>query len=339
MAPALALPRQYGYGSGMRALGWVTLSVTVALGCATVDDGFHARAVQGCHSDAECAGLAAEAENRFRTCSDANRECWHERDDMFTAHGWQNRQRITDAAATQALAESDLVAASGEAQRLDALGDSCEDIAALAAVQAGPNRPALVADVFHKTAAQRREARVRVLSSRVLAMVSAQIPIGDTVAARASVRGIVEVARDLADQIRCYDASAADQQLAEIDHYVAGFYRAVSAEEWCQASAACTNARTHDANEAKAASVAKQLCTTLAERKDYSDSVGESLAAIARERRNPAGVVDLHVLHELGEQVQDGRDGVARDNGMIASLRSQYVTLVHRVYNEKGCPR
>jgi hypothetical protein len=57
----------------------------------------------------------------------------------------------------------------------------------------------------------------------------------------------------------------------------------------------------------------------------------EAKRQIAHEKSNPGGVVDLVMLHDLGERMQ-------MDDNNIANLKSQYLATAHRPFNG-ACPK
>ena len=139
------------------------------------------------------------------------------------------------------------------------------------------------------------------------------------------VRGSIERGKADAVHIRCLQADPAnedgfrlvrglDVSEERVDKWAADVEAKLAIELTCRASGECMARR-----------VGPQICQPLADRR-------EALQQIAAERANPAGVVSLTTLHDLGERVQI-------DNGMITRLKAQYVSLVHRAFNEASCPK
>jgi hypothetical protein len=139
------------------------------------------------------------------------------------------------------------------------------------------------------------------------------------------VRPSLERVKEHAVHIRCLQADAANQDGFRLVHgldvteerintWAADVEAKLTTELACRASGECMAKR-----------VGPQICAPLADRR-------EALQQIAAERANPAGVINLATLHDLGERVQI-------DNGMITRLKAQYVSLVHRPFNEASCPR
>lgn len=89
-------------------------------------------------------------------------------------------------------------------------------------------------------------------------------------------------------------------------------------ESKCRASPECMAKRVIDGT-------GPEMCPIIADR-------NEALRQIAAERANPAGVVNLATLHDLGERVQI-------DNSNIAKLKAEYARAAKRPFNEGSCPR
>ncbi len=90
---------------------------------------------------------------------------------------------------------------------------------------------------------------------------------------------------------------------------------AVAAEiSTCRANPQCTWVR-----------VSVPLCTALKDKRDYQQDM-------AKEKANPAGVVNLKYLHDLGQQIQ-----LADEN--IAMFRKDYREQMRRPFNESACPK
>ena len=139
------------------------------------------------------------------------------------------------------------------------------------------------------------------------------------------VRASIERIKEHAVHIRCLQADAANQDgfrlvkgldvgEERVNKWATDVEAKLATEQTCRASGECMANR-----------VGPQLCAPLADRR-------EALQQIAAERANPAGVVSLSTLHDLGERVQI-------DNGIITRLKAQYVSLVHRPFNEASCPK
>ena len=70
---------------------------------------------------------------------------------------------------------------------------------------------------------------------------------------------------------------------------------------------------------------AKPICETLGDRRSM-------VRQLAVERSNPAGVVDLRLLHNLGERIQ-------ADDRLLAEHRAEYVAIMHKPFDESSCPK
>jgi len=123
---------------------------------------------------------------------------------------------------------------------------------------------------------------------------------------------VVKPVLDLQAQLRQYDADAADKLQARVDAWSAGVDKQIADEEQCRQTPQCMGDR-----------IALPLCDSIADRRDAAQS-------IAKERSNPGGVVDLSVLHDLGERIQ-------QDNAAIADLKRQYAATTHRPFSEGSC--
>jgi hypothetical protein len=88
----------------------------------------------------------------------------------------------------------------------------------------------------------------------------------------------------------------------------------ISDEQTCRATPTCMGAR-----------IAVPLCQAIAIRR-------AAMRGIARERANPARVVDLNTLHELGQQVQE-KDAIAAD------LKARYAAVTHKAFSEASCDK
>lgn len=124
----------------------------------------------------------------------------------------------------------------------------------------------------------------------------------------------VNSARTMTERMRCYDESAAASARADVDAWAVVVENAVADEEKCRVTPKCMGER-----------LTAPLCEAIKQRRDATQE-------IARERRNPSGVVDMNWLHTLGERVQDAEDA-------IATLRAKYQSLTHRPFDERACPK
>jgi len=101
--------------------------------------------------------------------------------------------------------------------------------------------------------------------------------------------------------ITCFDPDAAKTTTAEVEQWATSLENQIAEEERCRATPACMGAR-----------IAEQICPVLDERR-------ETAAQISTEKRNPAGVVNLAVLHDLGQKLQ-------YEDATIARLKAEFAT-------------
>lgn len=104
----------------------------------------------------------------------------------------------------------------------------------------------------------------------------------------------------------------ADQLAAKARSEAERIESAIAAELSCRASASCMDHRYGD-----------PVCGQLQRRR-------ELLASIAQEKANPAGVVDLVRLHDLGEGVQDA-------DAEIKAGKASYLAARHKAFAEALC--
>jgi len=137
------------------------------------------------------------------------------------------------------------------------------------------------------------------------------------------VRPSIARVKEYAGHIRCLQADVANEDgvrlvhglnVSEerVDKWAADVEANLATEQACRASGECMAQR-----------VGPQVCPLLADRDD-------ARRQIAAERANPAGVVSLSTLHDLGEKLQYAND-------TIAKLKAQYAKLAKRAFNEGAC--
>jgi hypothetical protein len=110
----------------------------------------------------------------------------------------------------------------------------------------------------------------------------------------------------------CYDEDAAKELDPCVEKWVTDTGSAIDEEIKCRAS-----------DECRARRIAASICATIADKR-------EAQQQMATERRNPGGVVDLQVLHDLGERIQI-------DDGNITKLRADYAGLAKKTFSEALC--
>ena len=306
---------------------YFALLATLAVACVPpgADDPFHARVAAGCDSVAACKSLYSEASASWTECHNANIgdygvKCASLRQDRDAAERMlddrlataQQADRVTRTAKTRR--ESDLLQKYQNDER--ALGDSCEDIASLEATAATIRQQDPTEGMVSRytvLAQSRRAERVRSLNYQLQMAISSRASLSEAQDPSDALEAIPK-ARALLDRLQCYDADAAATVRSNFDGWASGVEKAVADERRCRATPACMGAR-----------VAAPLCDAVQARRD-------AVQRIAHERANPAGVVDLTTLHDLGQAVQD-------NDATIAELKAKYFATTHRAFNEATCTR
>lgn len=125
---------------------------------------------------------------------------------------------------------------------------------------------------------------------------------------RAKAERVIAIAIDLGDKV----PPDSDTKIAQL---VAAVQAEVTSEQTCRADKKCM------AERAFLADVAGPLCEADAAAKETRD-------AIATERANPAGVVDLRRLHDLGAQLQE-------QQAELAILKPKFAVFRHRAFVAK----
>jgi hypothetical protein len=351
-----------------------TMGITVVLwltvACVPGDDGFRARLAEGCTSQAECDELEDEAKARFANCINASRDgrgCNEQMQDRFSATRLRNERREaedrhtanrnrshagpTDEASLLNGLEGSCSSCApdpGEcamglhidfcAPPISKLGSSCADIEALeAAAKSQVNKPSLVAE-YRTLARSRREARIRSITFEINARFDtkpALSELDDPSAARRSI----PAAQALLDELRCYDPGAAAQSQAQFTAWAAALETAVSDEEKCRETPQCLGQRETARVELVASPFEAALCEVIRDRHDTLRDQRDAAQDMARERRNPSGVVDMALLHDLGQRIQDDADRVKEDDTKIAHLKTKFTSIAHRPFSDATCPK
>lgn len=342
-----------------------TAAVVVSIGCVPEDDGFHARVAAGCNTADACNALHDEAEARVKACFNAgggNGAACNEQIRDRTATGEMlDHQRAANQAARGEIVQAERKRVSDEQGKYKddekRLGNSCEDIATLEATAAAirqqePSDPTcpsyergmrgngrdgrltqadvatlqrcgpigdrrradeFLAGRYSTLAQQRRDDRVRAITGQLQGAMRRVAALPDMDDPSMALEDIPKT-KALVDDLRCYDAGAAAKAQADVDVWATAREKAVADEKTCRVAPACMGAR-----------VAAPLCAAIVGRRG-------ALQDIARERANPAGVVNLSVLHDLGQQIQD-------DDATIADLKAKYTATTHKPFSEASCPK
>jgi hypothetical protein len=288
------------------------------------DDGFRAMLAAGCKSDAECSALSQRAQDRMAECvrlaNGYSRRCSERNEDLERARAMKYevsaRGRTDLAHDEQQRNDAEDAAALTTREEVARLGSSCADVAALGKAAVARSRDRVrysgptAAEEYRSLAARRRSERVGSIGPDIRRQIQLTRPT--TEMDPAATRGKISTIKALLEDLRCYDESAAAKIQADVDSWAAALEQAVSDEESCRTTPRCMAAR-----------IAIPLCEAITSRR-------EALQSIATERRNPAGVVDLNTLHDLGQRVQDA-------DATIAQLRTTYTATTRTQFNEASC--
>ncbi len=265
-------------------------------------DDFRGRLAVGCKSKQECDALVAEADARGGRCVSAptGDDCDRLLRDIHVASVLQANEKQAD--------------------------DATERTQNLQAMQARSDAEAQTRAVAQEQ--QAADAKVSGLKWQLKWYLDKK-PYGQTVHTDGSVtlrpylaneknpgahRKDIDDAKAILEQIRAADEGAATTAQPDFDSWLTEWEKYISDEETCRAAPKCLADR-----------VAVPLCEAIAGKR-------EALRGIAQERRNPAGVVNLTALHDMGEDAQI-------DEATIQELRAKYAALVHRAFNGLTCPK
>lgn len=320
--------------------------MSLAYACAAHADDFRTKVAAGCHSGAECAALVQLAQDRYLACYKAaatESGCAEEQKDKATAqdamnaflHSGSGSQEPGEEFGHEGLrerAERERIArerqeegqrAVAERQRADAMRDrirelentatTCEGLAEFEAyVRANLEDGATGARRHYLEAIQsRRDDFVRSAKYAVDWRIDRplNLPVADDPAAALKD---IEPTLATAEGMRCYDAAAADAAKQAAEAWADATRKAVAAEQACRASPICMGGR-----------AAEPLCEVIRDRR-------EAVRAMATERSNPSGVVDLRNLHDLGAQIQ-------RNDQQIVEMKAEYARVAKRAFSEALC--
>lgn len=283
---------------------WALLLGACGPSPAPVNDGFRAKLAMGCASRAACDALAAEADARAARCvRDGDGDgCGALMADRGEAARLQQQRTEADDRAREAQAASDAEQRQADvarAQAQSAAAAKCRDYASTAESQM----------------------RFYLGKKTILAPPGAgdDSPLAVSAVAHradpgAEFRKDEAEARQILRNLTGCDEALAARLLPEVDAWASRWTQAIAEEEACRASPQC-----------RADRIAVPLCEAVLEKQN-------ALADIARERRNPAGVVDLTWLHDLGERVEEHDE-------TIRELRPKYEALAHHPFNPRACPK
>jgi hypothetical protein len=218
-----------------------------------------------------------------------------------------NRQRLADE-----LMQVDL--------DLERLHSSCVDLAKLHAI--GATKLPVVTAMYERAAEERRR-------HELLEMASDYKRFGETIGTWTADRfaqsdapdgtsggdvpreDVANIRAEL-ESHRCYDEAQIAELAPLVDQASALLEKRIATETACRASRPCMATR-----------AAAEACARVAQRLALK-------AAIATERANPGGVVDLVKLHDLGQQVQLAE-------GSISDAKSRYAKLAGKPFVEALC--
>lgn len=154
-------------------------------------------------------------------------------------------------------------------------------------------------------ASKRRTERTRMVSGQVTnAMQRRQQVLAELDDPEVALAPAAEV-RTMLENLRCYQPEPTDASVklaADVEVWTATMRRAVENEKQCRATPRCMDER-----------AAKPVCDAIEMRRS-------AVQDIARERSNPGGAVDLHFLHQLGQNIQDA-------DAQLPGLRAEYKAI------------
>jgi hypothetical protein len=218
------------------------------------------------HQDAAARSQACASFNQLNTAPVDQKDCTPLEQDLRAATSILDDWKARTKHAADAKAQAERAAAAEDA-RVSALGDSCEDLAAIedAAAHAPPPRDAKYRDL----ARTRRASKVAEFSTKLDQMLQSKPDLSDVAAARAWAQGASSAARAVVDQLRCYDGDAAAKRQSQLDAWGSSTTDTIDKEEACRASPRCLADR----------KLAPQLCDAIQNRHGAADD-----AAIAKVR-------------------------------------------------------
>jgi hypothetical protein len=191
-------------------------------------------------------------------------------------------------------------------------GSSCADLAELEKAASTVHPPVTI--WYQKVIDARRSSQVRELTKKIQSGMDTPPQLEQMDSPSDARTSVVEPMTALVTELRCDAPDAAAKLQPAIDGWMAGIEKQIADEEKCRKTPKCMADR-----------IAVPLCGTIADRRDATQQ-------LAKEKGNPSGVVDLSVLHDLGQRIQE-------DNAAIADLKKQYASITHRAFNETLCPK
>jgi len=313
---------------------WSWASVGILAGCVLPhhDDGFRARLAAGCASKEACAALEGEASRRYAECQRRGarwQDCQDLAEDRSAARRLQTEQEHREEGQRHARVQerhASIAAVSAERTRLDGvagrLKGTCEDAALVDATIAQvpgdvpqAERDEIVAR-FREKARKRRDEHLQQIKGRIESAMRRRVNLTEA-ADPESARAPVQEVQRLVAEAACPNEGRLDllaELAGRVEAWAAATEKGIQEEKACRATPSCIGGR-----------VAKPLCEAIQRRKDLA-------ADIARERANPAGVVNLTYLNQLGREVQDTDDE-------IANLKKDYASAAKKPFSESVCPR
>ncbi len=306
-----------------------SLSVATA-GCVQVhqDAGVRAKTAMACTTTQECIALEAETRGRYSACMmKGNADCAPLLEDKKTARRLWDEQR-TRADAEQGDATSkrhkDLRAFDAERARLGEVFAKVTTCEALGTFEANIlNAPdGLKSDMEGRLAAQfkdsiakRRAERARMVSaqaSNAMQMNHPSMPdLDDPESALTAVANV----RSMLGDLRCYQPEPKDASTrlaADVESWAVTVQKSVDDEKRCRATPRCLDER-----------AAAPICQQIEMRRS-------AVQDIARERSNPGGAVDLHFLHQLGQNIQEA-------DAQLPSLKAEYRAARKKPFADELC--
>lgn len=308
---------------------WVGGVGLFCVGCLMpADDGFRARVASGCRTVAECTDLERDAHNRYAHCSASGRRngCDEALTDRQEARRLLSEARGRDATDKNSKIDqhrAEYNATARERQRLHdvikQLTGRCDDADRVSSALASPaekvpvsDRESLASDLKDR-ATKRRQDHVAHVEAHVRHRMQKRDLEGIDDLSKVSSE-VDDVKKEVAS-LKCERGPDDSATLrANVDQWAADVAKQIAAEETCRKSPECLGAR-----------LAKPLCETIEERRQLEKD-------LARERANPAGVVNLNYLHQLGSAMQDA-------DRKIADLKKDYAVTTKRPFSDAACKK
>jgi hypothetical protein len=311
----------------------VSLAALLA-GCANLmghpDDGFRARMAAGCETEEACSTLSHDAAVRLGKCrmEPNSRSCDEENADREKARDMVEARRKREMVAHNAEVDqkhAENNATAMERQRLGELAakfrgqcserDGIEKAVAAIQPEVPADRKDALAIELRRRWADRRDYRFKSQAEKIERELKEPTHI-EAVENLDTVNGEIAQVRGMLEGLQCgSDAySGLAQVRTDVDAWAAKVEQEVAKERACRADGECMAVR-----------ASKPLCEALRDKRGHQED-------LAKERANPAGVVNLTYLHDLGQAIQDADE-------RIAQARRDYAKATKKPFSEARCAK